>query len=217
MKMKTKAALLFAVLLFGSLPGWAAERFEAGVEYLDLASPPTLVAPDDGRVEVTLFFWYGCGACALADPAFTEWARGQPQTVAIAKLPTTYAEPWNMHARIFMTLEEMGVEKNVHLKIFEAFKTPEGMVRTEDDLPDFAKSMGLDADAFMTAYKSAAVDTRMERLMKLVEAYNPQVVPSIVVDGRYITDLGRVEDPTELLELVDVLIEKAEKTRAAQK
>ncbi len=182
-----------------------------------IAAPPALVEPGDGRLEVTLFFWYGCAACSLVDPGFTGWAAKLSDEVAVRKLPTTYVEPWNMHARIFMTLEEMGREKEVHRKIFEIFATPGGMVRSEDDFEAFAKTLGLDPKVFATTYASSAVDERMARLDEILKIYDPQVVPTIVVDGRYLTDLSRVEDPNEFLELTGYLLKKAQAARAAGK
>lgn len=213
--MKTLGIFCVALALL-LLPGaaLAAERFEAGTHYLELPAPPVLLTPADGRLEVTLFFWYGCGACAIVDPAFTEWAAKQPKDLAIHSRPTTYAEPWNTHARIFMTLEEMGREAELHEKVFQTLQSPDGMVLSEDDFPKFAKTMGLYPKIFAKTYKSAAVDKRMESLAAILKVYDPQVVPSIVIDGRYMTDLGRVEDPAELLELTEMLVKKARVARS---
>lgn len=216
--MKTQA-VLFIVLAFGlcwPAAALAEERFQEGVHYSELAAPPTLVNAADGRLEVGLFVWYGCGACALVDPLFTEWAAALPKNVAVYKRPVTYAEPWNMHARIFMTLEEMGREKEFHQKISETFASREGMVRSEADFEAFANTLGLDPKVFAATYHSAAVDKRLEDLNALLKAYDPPVVPSIVVDGRYLTDLGRVESPAELMELTEFLMKKARAVRDGQ-
>ncbi|UQZ90825.1 hypothetical protein C4J81_17065 [Deltaproteobacteria bacterium Smac51] len=216
--MKTKIPFLITLaLLFLPLTALAQEDFKLGGNYMELPAPATRINPDDARLEVTLFLWYGCGACSLVDPIFEAWAEEQPEDVATRVLPTTWVEPWNMHARIFMTLEEMGLEKDLHRKVFETFKTREGMPRSEDDLPAFAKAMGLDPETFMKTYKSKEVSGRMEWLDGILKVYNPDAVPAIVVDGRYLTNLGLVEDPSRFMELTGQLVEKVRQEKAAEK
>ncbi len=209
MKIRTVFLAVFLLALNIAARATAAGPFEEGRHYTELPAPKTFFKAGDERLEIVMFFWYGCGACALLDPVFTEWAETAPENVRVVKLPTTYVEPWNMHARIFMTLEEMGRERDLHEKIFEAFKNPAGMARAESDLESFAERMGLEPEEFMRVYRSAAVDGRMESLEEIVETYNPPVVPALVVDGRYLTDLGQVDGPAELLELAEFLLKKA--------
>ena len=60
----------------------------------------------------------------------------------------------------------------------------------------------------MATAKSFSVDANCRRADQLVKAYKITGTPSIVVNGRYLVNLGSTKSESELIELVNWLVAK---------
>ena len=63
-------------------------------------------------------------------------------------------------------------------------------------------------------YTSFGVDSKMKRAMALAQTYNIQSVPTVVVDGKFITSSDRIGGHAEMPAALDALIAKARAERA---
>ena len=70
----------------------------------------------------------------------------------------------------------------------------------------FAVAHGLSADAFKTAYNSFTVSSNLARAEELTARYHVEGVPLIIVNGKYVTDVGKAGGHTELIELISNLV-----------
>lgn len=101
----------------------------------------------------------------------------------------------------------MGLDAKYQQAVFNAtFKENLDMRRREVAV-EWAGKHGLDKAKFVSLYDSFAVSSQLERLRQLAAAYNVQDVPSIIVNGKWVTSPGLVgkEDGT-VLQVVDELI-----------
>src|SRR4029079_13833431 len=57
---------------------------------------------------------------------------------------------------------------------------------------DWAASKGLDKTKFREIYNAFAVSSKLNRAASLAQAYNVQAVPTVIVDGKYLTSQDRV-------------------------
>src|SRR5690606_38241297 len=71
-----------------------------------------------GKIEVIEFFWYGCPHCYTLEPSVEGWLRNVPKDVAFKRVPAVPSEGWGEMARVFYTLETMGVLDQYHAKVF---------------------------------------------------------------------------------------------------
>ena len=61
--------------------------------------------------------------------------------------------------------------------------------------------------------KSFAVDTKMRNARKITRASGARGVPSIVVDGKYLTSQQNAGGTTEMFDVVNELVSKAAEER----
>src|SRR6187455_1060271 len=70
-------------------------------------NPPQPTTP--GKVEVIEFFSYACPHChSLAGPLAT-WLKRKPADVEFKRVPAVFNDTWLQYARVYYTLEALGV------------------------------------------------------------------------------------------------------------
>jgi len=79
----------------------------------------------------------------------------------------------------------------------------------EDEIMNWAGSVGLDVNAFKTAYKSFTVITKAKTANSIGSAYRVDGVPTLAVQGKYITSPSIAGTKTRALETVDYLVNVA--------
>ena len=72
----------------------------------------------------------------------------------------------------------------------------------------YQKRAGLSAAKFLQASRSFAVDAQVRHDDDLVKAYGIDRIPTIVVDGKYETDVQSAGSPQRLIDLVPWLVAK---------
>lgn len=203
------SAVLAAASLFG-LPAVAAD-YQAGKEYEVLSSPVPVAEP--GKIEVVELFWYGCPHCYQFEPVINPWVEKLPADVAFRRIPAMFGGIWNTHGQLFLALESMGVETQVHDAVFAAYHQERKKLATPEEMAEFLAGQGVDKDAFLKAYNSFGVESRVEQAKKLGMAYQISGVPVLIVNGKYRFDLGSAGGPQGALDVADFLIEKERAAR----
>jgi thiol:disulfide interchange protein DsbA len=205
--------LLSAVLAATSLFGMAAQAadYQAGKQYIELSSPVPVSQP--GKIEVVELFWYGCPHCYQFEPTLNAWVDTLPDDVNFVRVPAMFGGVWNTHGQLFLTLEAMKVDQQVHEAVFAAIHRDGKKLATPEAMAEFLADQGVDSEAFLKSYKSFAVKGQMEKAKKLAMAYQITGVPVLVVNGKYRLDLGSAGGPQQAVAVADFLIAKE---RAAQ-
>ncbi|MBA1274969.1 thiol:disulfide interchange protein DsbA/DsbL [Stutzerimonas azotifigens] len=203
------SAVFAGFSLFG-LNAQAAE-FQAGKEYVELSSPVPVAEPS--KIEVVELFWYGCPHCYQFEPVINPWVEQLPDDVEFKRIPAMFGGVWNIHGQLFLTLDSMGVEHDVHDAVFDAIHNKRMKLATPDEMAAFLAGQGVDKDAFLKAYNSFGVKGRIEKAKKLGAAYQITGVPVMIVNGKYRFDLGSAGGPQRTLEVADFLIEKERAAR----
>lgn len=207
--------VLIAILtmIFAAPAAWAEDvpqvkDFQAGKEYFELAAPRVLAEPDDGRIEVVAFFWYNCPSCYFIDPEITAWAKKLPPDVRLVRMPFSYNPALDVHARIFFALRSMGLDHEADLAVFNLFQDKHQAVREPAELPVLAKALNIDEKELIAAYNSPEVAADLEKMHNLLQAYDLKGVPSMVINGKYLFDIGTTHGAENYLKLADLLISR---------
>ena len=203
------SATLVATSLFGMTA--QAESFEAGKHYVELSKPVAVSKPD--KIEVVEMFWYGCGHCYQFESTINPWIEQLPEDVNFTRVPALFGGPWNVHGQMFITLEALDVEQQVHSDVFDASHKQGKKLATPQEMADFFAGKGIDRETFLKTYNSFGVKSQMEKAKKLAMAYQISGVPVMIVNGKYRFDIGSSGGPQKALEVADYLIDKE---RAAQ-
>jgi protein dithiol oxidoreductase (disulfide-forming) len=192
--------------LGGSASGPAtSSKFKEGVNYTKIVpAQPTNAAP--GKVEVTEVFWYGCGHCFALDPAIEAWrAKGKQPYIDFVRVPAMWNEGTRLHARIFFTAEVLGKLDELHTLIFRELHVNGNQLNTEDKIAAFFAQHGVSKDKFKETFSSFAVESKLQRADFLNKRYRIESVPTVVVNGKYSTDVGKAGGEPQLFPLIEEL------------
>lgn len=164
----------------------AAPPFEAGKHYT-LLSPAQPTSTDAGKVEVAEVFMFGCPGCFGFEPHIQRWLAGKADYINFVRIPA----PWNpaaiLHARAYYTAEALGKTEEIDGDFFKEIHTNRNMLETEAKLADFFERHGVDEATFKNTFNSFAVNAKLKRAEDLVRRYRVQSTPSVVVNGKYLT------------------------------
>lgn len=159
------------------------------------------------KVEVIEFFWYGCPHCADFEPVLKAWVKKLPADVSFRKVPAVFSPTWGEGARLYYTLEAMGLLDKLHDAVFNAMVKQKMRLHEEKVLGDWIAGQGVDRKQFMDMYKSFSVDGKVKRAFEMTQEFGFGGVPVVIVGGKYMPapNLGSYDD---MLRVVDGLIEK---------
>jgi thiol:disulfide interchange protein DsbA len=190
-----------------------------GVEYTTLAAPlPTQASGK--KVEVIEFFMYHCPVCNALEPAFEEWVKKQGDNIVLRRVHMPYTGPADPEAHLFLTLEALGKSEELAPKVFHA-RHVEHMKLSDDVILDWAGKNGLDKARFLETWNSFGVTTRLRGLSRVLDAYKIESVPTIVIDGKYVTSPGQLHQSgvaqeqmfEATIQVADALVAKAAKAK----
>lgn len=183
----------------------ASSRFKEGTNYQKIVPAQPTNAPP-GKVEVAEVFWYGCGHCFALDPAIESWrAKGKPGYVEFVRIPAMWNDGTRLHARIFYTAELLGKLDELHSLIFREIHVSGNQLNSVDKISAFFQQHGVSKDDFTKAFSSFAVESKLQRADFLNKRYRIQSVPTVVVNGKYSTDVSTAGGESQLFSLIDDL------------
>lgn len=206
---------LFALISF--LPLAVSADPVEGIEYKRI--PPNLVETG-AKVEVREFFWYGCSHCYGLEPYLDRWLAKLPKNAQFIRMPALFQEASPSyastlaHTRTYYTFEAMGIFDKMHRPFFDAIHLEKQPLHDAESIADFVKKKGVDRAAFLNTYNSFSVETKTGRAKFAMQTYGIESVPTIVVDGKYLTSPQMAGGHDLVLNVVDYLIGKAAAERA---
>lgn len=207
-----------ATCAFAAYPSLAQKKPpEEGFEYkvLDPALPPDIPF----KIEVLEFFWYGCPHCYAFEPIVEPWIKSLPSDVVFRRVPAVFYEAWVVHARLYYTLEVLGVTERLHGAVFNAIHELAKPLSSEADIGEFLQANGIARKVFTDAWNSFTVQSRLKRSERLQSAYKIDGVPAMGIDGLYMTaNTMMIDGKHESVPMVvDYLIGEARKLRKTAK
>ena len=175
-------------------------------------SPPQPV-DGGGKIEVIEFFWYGCPHCYTLEPAVTAWLKNAPKDVVFRRVPAYPSEGWGEMAKVYYTLEAMGLLEQNHPKIFDAWHKDKQNLANKKIREEWLAKNGIDLAKYNEAEKSFSVATKMQRARQLTVAYKVDSVPRLVVNGKYFTGPENAGGTQNMFPVVDRLLAMVRKEK----
>jgi protein dithiol oxidoreductase (disulfide-forming) len=202
-----KKLLVFVFLIF-SAAACQAEDYKEGVHYKELPQQAT----DSGdKIEVLEFFWYGCPHCYSFEPFVKSWKKTKPDNVEFVRVPAIFRPDWEVQARAYYALKNMKVIEDLHVKIFSAIHKDKKKLNKLEQIADFVEKNGVDKKRFLEEYNSFAVDGMVRKAKKKQKAYKISGVPTVAVNGKYMTAGGMAGSYENLIKVMNHLIAKESK------
>jgi thiol:disulfide interchange protein DsbA len=203
-------ALLVLIAAFLA-SGSALAQLTEGKNYARIANPQPVETGK--KIEVIEFFSYGCPHCAELEPHLDAWLAKLPPDVAFRRVPVMFQQRWTPLAKIYYTLDALGTETKLSPDVFKAIHGQGVALWDADKFYDWAATKGIDRNKAKEVYTSFAVDGKMKRAMQLAQQYNIQSVPTVIVDGKFVTSSDRVGTHAQLPAAIDELVNKARAER----
>lgn len=172
------------------------------------------------KIEVVEVFWYGCSHCYHMDPLLDEWLKKLPDDVIFKRMPGLPQPAWEPMAKTYYAMEDLGILDQYHHPLFEAIHGPGGFHGIASNekaaMAWMVKISGLDIAKVEAAFNSFSMKNRLARAANYFRASGATGVPSLVVNGLYITS-GTIAGSNEnAIKVTDYIIEniRAEKAKA---
>lgn len=171
-------------------------------------TPPQPTSADEGMVEVIEIFSYGCSHCFRFEPMLERWVKNKPDNVKFVQMPAIFNDTLAMYARAFYVAEALDVLDKVHMPMFEAIHMQKRRMSSEAEIASLFAEHGVDQATFEKTFRSFAVEAKVRRAAELGKRYGLQATPSMVVNGKYITDPGMTNGFQGMINLIDTLVKK---------
>lgn len=213
-KLITKSCLVFALTFFGLNTAMAAGDHAGhnhgdlmgGVEYKNIPVPQSIAPHKKQVIEV---FGYTCPHCYNLEPSLHKWLDKKADDVHFERMPVVFNHPnWIFMARVFYTAKELGVLDKSHNAFFDALHRDKKELFTPEKIAQFFTQFGVKEDDFLSMFKGFKVDQLVRRAAKLTRDYGIEGVPSIVVNGKYLTDVPMAGSRDKMWQIVDDLSNK---------
>jgi thiol:disulfide interchange protein DsbA len=182
-----------------------------GTHYTRLAQPAPVSVPA-GKVEVIEFFSYGCPHCYALEPSIQAWLKTLPPQAVFRRVPVGFNALYENYQRIFYALEAMGQLDAMHPKVFAAIHQQRMRLDKEADLVAFMNANGVDGAKFAELFKSFSVQSKARQASQLAKAYGIDAVPTIGVQGRYVTSGAQAGTNERALAVASYLVTQAGRT-----
>jgi len=207
--------LLFAALCFAlpwSVPAHA--ELVPGKQHTLLS--PAQPTETGKNIEVLEFFSYACPHCNDLEPTLNAWVKKLPKDVTFRRLPAVFSDTYMIYARIFYTAEAMGMLDKLHPAIFNAVHVQRIDLSKEKTLLEWVAKQGVDSQKFSAMYASFSVMSKAQRAKQLTRSFAITGVPSVAVEGKFLTSPSQAGSNEQLLPVLDDLINKARQERGGK-
>ena len=154
------------------------------------------------------FFWYGCPHCYNLEPTMDRIEADLEKDTKVVKLPVALRDSWIPHDKLYYALEQMDKIDQVHNLIFEEIHLEDNRLNTEQQMIDFLGKHGIDTDKFIEKYNSFGTEARIKKASNLAKKYQIDSVPTLIINGKFLTSGSYVSSYDELYGVVNLLVER---------
>ena len=154
------------------------------------------------------FFWYGCPHCYNLEPTMDRIEADLEKDTKVVKLPVALRDSWIPRAKLYYALKQMDKIDQVHNLIFEEIHLEDNRLNTEQQMIDFLGKHGIDTKKFIEKYNSFGTEARIKKASNLAKKYQIDSVPTIIINGRFLTSGSYVSSYDELYSVVNLLVER---------
>ncbi|WP_338053148.1 thiol:disulfide interchange protein DsbA/DsbL [Pseudomethylobacillus aquaticus] len=171
------------------------------------------------KIEVIELFWYGCPHCYQLEPTLEAWVKKLPADVSFRRVPGIPRADWEPMARTYYAMEALKLTDKLHGKLFEAIHKQKAFDPRDKNaaIAWLTKESGLDTKKVEGAYNSFSNNTEISKALKIFRSSGATGVPSLIIDGKYVSSTTIAGGNLELIEVADYLIAETRKERAAGK
>jgi len=189
-------------------PLWAQGDLVEGRDYKRVAQP---VPVPEGKVDVVEFFGYWCPHCNAFEPALDAWVKKLPAHVSFRRMPVMFNAAQETTQKLYFALEALGLVETLHRKVFAALHVQRLRLDKDADVLAWAQGVGADGAKIVDTMKSFGVATKARQARQLAEAFRIEGVPTLGIQGRFMTSPSIAGTQERALAATDALIAQSRK------
>ncbi len=176
----------------------------------------TIPTSNAKKIEVMEIFWYGCGHCYKMETPLHAWLKNKPADVNFVRMPGLPNPSWAPMAKAYYTMEALNLIDKLHTPLFDAIHKQKAVNPTnEKAVVDWiANKGGVDRAKVESTFNSFAVNTKIKRAAQVFRASGATGVPSLVIDGKFITSGTMAGGNANALKVVDYIVNNVRKDKA---
>lgn len=190
------SSLIFSNISFGAIG-----------PYQFLSNQPLanqFVEEKTNQVEVLIFFNYKCKHCFNFLKAQQQWQADK--RAKIIKIPVSYFDGKNqVLAKLFYSLQIMGLEEKMQMAIFEAIWEQDIDLTKPKVLFDWLKQQKVDIKQFQKLFNSFYVEFMIRKADELALRYDLKGTPFVSIGGKFYLDSGNHQTK---LKNINIIINK---------
>ena len=152
-----------------------------------LIDPPQPQPATVKGVEVLEFFNYACPHCYEFEPNLKTWLKNKPKNAEFRYVPAVFNENMIPLAKIYYTLEEMGLLEKLHEKVYYAIHEQKLNLIDRAILLKWTGEQGVDTKKFEATLDSFSVNNKVQRATQMTRNYHIPGTPYLIIGGRYLT------------------------------
>lgn len=212
--MRFQVPLALTAALSLAAPAAMAAAPVEGKDYFRIK--PAVPTSDATKIIVTEFFSYQCPHCYTFAKPFAAWSAGLPKDVKAERAAVSIGHAsWAAAGQAFYALTALNAVPGIDDAFFRAIHRERRRLTDEAAIAAWVAGQGIDRASFGKAYRSFNVQLQVKRAEDQSRRVRLPSVPSLVIDGRYLVPIADDGDFRDQLALVNGLIERARRERAA--
>jgi len=178
-----------------------------GRDYLRIASPQQAGSRHAG-IEVAEIFMYACHWCYTFEPQLSKWRATIPEDVEFVRIHAGFDALSTVHRRAFYAAQVLEKGGDGDRLFFEEIHERGNSLSDETALAELFARLGVDHQTFQRTLDSSAVESSVKAADDLVTAYRVTAVPSIVVNGKYLTNGSMARSYDNWFRIIDELVRR---------
>ncbi|CAH1042794.1 thiol:disulfide interchange protein DsbA/DsbL [Halomonas sp. TD01] len=205
--------LMVAMAGLGLSAAVSAQELVEGQHYTLLESP-VATQVEEGQIEVTEAFWFGCPHCYRLQTPANEWYETLEDDVSVVHMPATMGGDWNTHATAFYAAESLGIEDELHTDFFEAIHEDGRSLTDADEIAEFFSNYGVSEEKAKQALTAFGVRSEVNKANSRMREMRLMGVPALIIDGRYLVSPSTAGSLENMPQIADALVERVRNERA---
>ena len=213
--MKKFLTVLLFTLSSVTMSAAIADAPKLGTEFDAVAQP--IPTENSAKIEIMEIFWYGCPHCYHMEEPLNAWVKKLPKDVYFKRVPGLPNASWAPMAKAFYAMDALGVGEKLHTALFEAIHKSKTLNPTDETatIAWVTQQSGLDKLKVEQAFKSFSTNTNLNRAAQIFRASGATGVPTLVIDGKYITSATQAGGNEQALKVADYIIGNVRTDKAA--
>lgn len=178
----------------------------------------TIPTDDPKKIEVMEIFWYGCSHCFQMEQPLNAWLKNKPDDVSFKRIPGIPNASWAPMAQVYFSMEALGIADKLHTKLFHAIHKEKSLnpANQKAALDWLVANSGMDRSKVEETFNSFTVNTNMKRAAQIFRSSGATGVPSLVIDGKYITSGTMAGGNAQALQVTDYILNNIRETKGKE-